>query len=115
VDDLTLAFTPATELRRLIQDRELAPSELVECTLRRIEQVNPVVNAYCTVVEDQARAAAREADAAVARGDQLGLLHGIPVAIKDLALTAGIRTTFGSRLFADHTPDVDSLDVARVR
>jgi amidase len=115
VDDLTLAFTPATELRRLIQRRELAPSELVDSSLRRIEQVNPVVNAYCTVAAEQARAAARKADAAVARGNELGPLHGIPVAIKDLALTAGIRTTFGSRLYAEHVPDVDSLDVARLR
>ena len=115
MDDLTLAYTPATELRRLIQQRELAPSELVESTLRRIEQVNPAVNAYCTVAAEQARAAAQEADAAVARGDALGPLHGIPVAIKDLALTAGIRTTFGSRLYAENVPDVDSLDVARVR
>ncbi|MGE3268416.1 MAG: amidase [Chloroflexota bacterium] len=115
MDDLSLAFTPATELRRLIQQRELSPSELVESTLRRIERVNPVINAYCTVAADQARAAARDADAAVIRGDDLGPLHGVPVGIKDLALTAGIRTTFGSRLFADHVPDQDSLDVARVR
>jgi amidase len=115
LDDLTLAFAPATVLRRLIRTGQVSARELTESTLRRIERINPAVNAYCTVAADQALAAADAADAAQARGDALGPLHGIPVAIKDLALTAGIRTTFGSRLYADHVPDMDSLDVARVR
>jgi amidase len=115
VDDLDLAYSPATELRRLIRDREISPVELVERTLRRIEQVNPVVNAYCTVAAEQALAVARQAEGTIARGEALGPLHGIPVAIKDMALTAGIRTTFGSRLFADHVPTEDSLEVARLK
>jgi amidase len=115
VDDLTLAFTPATELRRLIAGRELSPVELVEQTLRHIDRVNPAVNAYCTVADEQARAAARVAEAAVTSGEPLGPLHGIPVGIKDLAATAGIRTTYGSRLFADNVPTQDNLDIARLR
>ncbi|MCC7370157.1 MAG: amidase [Chloroflexi bacterium] len=115
MDDLTLGFTPATELRRLIQRRELAPSELIESTLRRIEQINPVVNAYCTVSDEYARGAARAADRAILDGDEVGPLHGIPLAVKDLALTAGIRTTFGSRLYAENVPKVDSLDIERLR
>jgi len=115
VDDLALAFAPATELRRLIRDREISPVELVERMLRRIQQVNPVVNAYCTVAAEQALEAARAAEAAISRGDPLGLLHGVPVAIKDMSLTAGIRTTFGSRLYADYVPTEDSLDVARLK
>lgn len=115
MNDLALTFAPATELRRLIRDREVSPVEVVERTLQRIEQVNPVVNAYCTVAAEQALTAAREAEAAISRGDALGPLHGVPVAIKDMSLTAGIRTTFGSRLFADHVPTEDSLDVARLK
>jgi amidase len=114
VDDLSLGFTPVTELRRLIRDRELSPVDLVESVLRRIEQINPIVNAYCTVAADQALAAAREAEQAVKGGEPIGPLHGIPVGIKDLTATAGIRTTFGSRLFADHVPSEDTLDVARL-
>ena len=115
MDDLTLAFTPATELRRLIREREVSPVEVVEATLRRIERVNPIVNAYCTVAGDRALATAREAEAAVTRGDALGPLHGVPVAIKDMSLTAGIRTTFGSRLYADYVPTEDALEVARLK
>jgi amidase len=115
VDDLALGFAPATELRRLIRERQLSSVEVVEGLLRRIEQVNPVVNAYVTVVGEQALATARAADEAISRGDTLGPLHGIPIAIKDLARTAGIRTTFGSRLYADHVPTEDSIDVARLR
>jgi len=115
VDDLALAFAPATELRRLIRAGKVSPVEVVEGTLRRIERVNPVVNAYCTVAAGQALAAARQAEAAVSRGDDLGPLHGVPVGIKDMSLTAGIRTTFGSRLYADYIPTEDSVDVARLK
>ncbi len=115
MDDLALAYAPATELRRLIRDREISPVELVEQTLRRIERVNPVVNAYCTVAADQALDAARSAEMAIMQGDELGSLHGVPVAVKDMALTAGIRTTFGSRLYADNVPTEDALDIARLR
>ena len=115
MDDVTLAFLPATDLRRLVRDREVSPVEVVEQTLRRIEQVNPVVNAYCTVAAEQSLAAARESEAAITRGETLGPLHGVPVAIKDMSLTAGIRTTFGSRLYADYVPTEDSLDVARLK
>jgi amidase len=115
VDDQTLAFAPATELRRLIRARELSPVEIVKGLLRQIERVNPTVNAFCTVVADQALTAARAAEQAVMRGEPLGMLHGVPVAFKDMVLTAGIRTTFGSRLFADHVPTEDALEVARMK
>ncbi|MDP8922722.1 MAG: amidase family protein, partial [Chloroflexota bacterium] len=115
MNDLELAFTPATELRRLVRDKQVSPVELVEAVLRRIERVNPVVNAYVTVAADRALAAAREAEAAVRRGDSLGPLHGIPVSLKDLTPTAGIRTTYGSRLYADNVPSVDALEVTRLK
>ena len=115
MNDLELAFTPATELRRLVRARQVSPVEVVEAILRRIERVNPTVNAYVTVAADQALAAARDAEAAVLRGDPLGPLHGVPVSLKDLTTTAGIRTTYGSKLFADNVPSVDALEVTRLK
>ena len=115
VDDLELAYTSAVDLRRLIADRVISPVEVTEALLRRIEQVNPVVNAYVTVAADQALAAARTAEQAVVRGEPLGPLHGVPVSLKDLTPTAGIRTTYGSRLYADNVPAEDALEVARLK
>lgn len=115
MDDLALGFTSAADLRRSIRSREISPVEAVEGLLRRIERVNPVVNAFCTVAGEQALVAAREAEAAVIRGDDLGPLHGVPVAFKDMVPTAGIRTTYGSRLFADNVPTEDALEVSRLK
>jgi amidase len=109
------AFSSATELRRLIAARSLSPVEVVDFVLGRIDHINPDVNAYCTVAAEQAVDAARKAEAALMRGNVIAPLHGIPVAVKDMAPTAGIRTTFGSRLFADYVPDVDALQVTRLR
>ena len=105
----------ATELRRLIGARALSPVELLDSCLARIARVNPAVNAVVTLDGDRAREAAREAEAAVMRGDALGPLHGLPIAIKDTEDTAGLRTTYGSPLFADHVPERDLGVVARVR
>lgn len=115
MNDLELAFTPATELRELIRTRQVSPVELVDGVLARSDRLNPVINAYCTVVPEAARAAARDAEAAVVRGDELGPLHGVPVSIKDLTPTAGIRTTYGSRLFEHNVPTEDAIIVARLK
>ncbi len=105
----------AVELASMIRRRELSARELLDACLARIEAVNPVVNAVVTLVPEQAEAWAAEADARTAAGDDLGPLHGLPIAHKDLALTAGIRTTFGSPLLADFVPTEDALIVARLR
>jgi Asp-tRNA(Asn)/Glu-tRNA(Gln) amidotransferase A subunit family amidase len=97
-------FSSATELRQLIATRSLSPVEVVEFVLGRIDRFNPAINAYCTVAGEQAVDAARRAEHALMRGDNVGPLHGIPVAVKDMVHTAGIRTTFGSRFFADYVP-----------
>ncbi|HVC59485.1 MAG TPA: amidase [Acetobacteraceae bacterium] len=110
-----LAFTPATELAALIRTRRLSPVELVRATLERIERSQPVLNAFITVAADAAMAQARIAEAAVQRGDMLGPLHGVPVAVKDLVPTAGIRTTWGSLIFKDHVPATDAVAVARLK
>lgn len=80
--------------------------------LARIEAVNPAVNAIVTLAADQAHAAAAVLDDQAARGEFAGPLHGLPIAIKDLAETAGIRTTYGSPIFADHVPSFDAPHVA---
>lgn len=110
-----LAFTPAYRLRELIASRQISPVELTALCLRRIEALNPRLNAFLTVVADQALEAAREAEQAVMRGEDLGPLHGIPISIKDLVATRGIRTTRGSLIYKDWVPDEDDLAVERIR
>ena len=107
-----LCFTPATELAAAIARRELSPVELTDAVLARIEAVQPRINAFCLLRAEEARAEAREAERAA---EPRGPLHGIPISIKDLTSTKGIRTTFGSRAFADNVPDVDATFVTRLR
>jgi amidase len=110
-----LCFTPATELRELIRNKFVSPIEVVTTFLNRIEKINPIINAYCTVVHEFALESARSAETALMRGNQIGLLHGIPVSIKDVTVTKGIRTTFGSRLYENHIPSSDALIVERLK
>ncbi|MCK2220871.1 amidase [Actinomadura sp. ATCC 31491] len=106
-----LHYLSATELARLIRTRQVSAVEVVRACLDRVEEVNPRVNAIVTLVAEQALDAAKEADAR----EPAGPLHGVPVAHKDLVDTAGIRTTYGSPLYADHVPDRDELIVERLR
>jgi aspartyl-tRNA(Asn)/glutamyl-tRNA(Gln) amidotransferase subunit A len=110
-----LAFTPATELAALIRARKLSPVELTRVVLDRIERLNPIVNAFCTITPDVALAAAREAEQAVMRGELRGPLHGVPFSIKDLHYTKGIRTMSGSFVFEHRVPDVDPPVVRRLK
>src|SRR3954471_1944636 len=105
----------AVEARRLIGQKKLAPTELLESCIGRIEAVDHAVNAMVARDFDRARVAAKAADAAVMRGDALGPLHGLPIGIKDLEPTEGLRTTFGSPLFHDNVPDKDARLVAAIR
>ena len=105
----------ATAARALIGARELSPVALVESCIAQIAAVNPAVNAIVTTAFDRARAEARAAEAAVMRGDELPPLHGLPVAIKDIQDTRGIRTTYGSPHYAENVPSVDQEIVAAVR
>jgi aspartyl-tRNA(Asn)/glutamyl-tRNA(Gln) amidotransferase subunit A len=113
--DQELAFAPATQIRELVRKKEVSVVELTELFYRRIEELNPKLNAYLALCPDQALASAKAAQRAVQRGNPLGPLHGIPISIKDLELTKGIPTTLGSALFRDRTPDIDSVVVERVR
>ena len=109
------AFTPATELAAAIRARGVSPVEVIRAALDRIHAAQPVLNAFITIADDAAMAQAWEAEAAVMRGDAVGPLHGVPVAVKDLVPTAGIRTTWGSLIFKDHVPDTDAVVVARLK
>jgi aspartyl-tRNA(Asn)/glutamyl-tRNA(Gln) amidotransferase subunit A len=116
--DADLCFAPATELRRLIDTKAVSIVELTELFYRRIEELNPRLNAYLALCPDQALAAAQAAQGKVQRrhrADSLGPLHGIPISIKDLEATKDIPTTVGSAVFRDRTPEQDSIVVERVR
>jgi aspartyl-tRNA(Asn)/glutamyl-tRNA(Gln) amidotransferase subunit A len=104
----------ARELARRIRQRELSPLELVQAALERIDQ-HRALNAFITVIADEALQAAREAEQAVMDGRPLGPLHGLPYSVKDLTPTAGVRTTMGSFIYEHHVPDQDALAVARAK
>jgi amidase len=110
-----LCFLDAAELARRIARRELSAVEVMRAHLERIDRLNPSLNAIVTLDAEAGLAAAVRADEAVRRGDALGPLHGLPVAHKDLFHTRGMRTTFGSPLFRDFVPKVDSIVVERQR
>lgn len=107
-----LCFLSATELARRLRAGELSASEVLEAHLGQIERVNRHVNAIVTLDEETARVRARELDDLP---DRNGVLHGLPIAIKDLELTKGLRTTFGSPIYENHVPDEDALFVERLR
>ena len=102
-----------TELAQLIASRKVSPVELTESCLRQIDALNPTLNAFLTVCGDEAMESAREAEASA--GPDTPPLHGIPIAVKDLEATKGVRTTFGSLVFKDWLPDEDSIIVERLK
>ncbi|MEM7336261.1 MAG: amidase family protein, partial [Chloroflexota bacterium] len=110
-----LCFKSATELARLVRNKEITAVELMEAHLRQIEAINPTVNAFVTLVAEQAIDGAKAADDRQAMGKSLGPLHGLPVAHKDLTDTKGIKTTYGSPLFSEHVPTEDALIVERLK
>ncbi len=112
---MSLTQLTATEQAQLIHSRKISAVELLQAHLAQIEQHNPQLNAIITLVPDQALVRAQAIDAALAHGDDPGPLAGLPVAHKDLALTRGIRTTFGSPLFRNFVPDQNALIVERMQ
>src|ERR1700692_547283 len=104
----SLSRKTAVELASLIATRQVSPVEVLDAHLTTIARVNPKLNAIVTLVADAARERAKAAEAAGIRGDKLGALHGLPVVIKDITSTAGIRTTYGSTLFKDNVPTEDA-------
>src|SRR5438309_7770971 len=110
-----LCFTPAVDLLKLYRARRVSPLEVLQVVLARIDAVNPDVNAIVTLVREAALRDARRATATLRRGARLPPLFGVPVGIKDVTVTKGIRTTHGSKLFESHVPDEDALVVERLR
>jgi aspartyl-tRNA(Asn)/glutamyl-tRNA(Gln) amidotransferase subunit A len=110
-----LAFASAAELAVLVANKAISPVELVGDALARIDAAQPTLNAFITVCDLDALEAAHAAEEAVMRGAMLGPLHGVPFAVKDLVNTAGVRTTFGSHVFAFNVPATDSPSVARLK
>jgi Asp-tRNA(Asn)/Glu-tRNA(Gln) amidotransferase A subunit family amidase len=111
----TLAYAPAITLVEGIRTRRVSPVELLDDVLDRAERLQSSVHAFVTLDAERARDAGRAAEAAVMRGDPLGPLHGLPVSVKDLEPTAGLRTTYGSKFFEDFVPDFDGAVAARLR
>ena len=110
-----LCLLPATELAARIRRRDVSCREIMDAYLDRIERLNPRVNAIVTLLAEEGRERAVAADSALARGEAVGPLHGLPIAHKDLVLTKGVRTTLGSPIFADFVPDQDEIIVERLR
>ena len=110
-----LCFLDAVEFARMLRAKELSAREVMAAHLAQIERVNPKVNAIVTLVAEQATLDAAAADERLARGEQVGVLHGLPTAHKDLHDTKGIRTTYGSPIFADFVPEADSVAVRRLK
>lgn len=115
MDAQELCFTPATELASMIRSRAISPLEVTRAVLDRMDAINPRIQAYITVVPELAMEAARECEKALVKKQALGPLHGIPLSIKDLVPTQGIRTTWGSRHYKNFIPEEDALVVKRLR
>lgn len=109
------AFTSISELSQQLRRREISPVKITRACLTRIEELNPSLNAFITVMGDSALAEARAAEEEIGRGEWRGPLHGIPVALKDLIDTAGVRTTSASALHANRVPEEDAEVVRRLR
>jgi len=111
-----LCWMSAAEMAAAIRKKKLSPVEVMRAVLARIERVNPALNAFVTLTADQAMKDARAAERALAKKSvTLGPLHGVPFSTKDLVITKGIRTTFGTRLYADNVPTEDAPMVERLR
>ncbi len=110
-----LLFMPASKAAALIRARKLSPVEYVDAVLGAIARQQPRLNAFVTVMDEQARADARRAEAAVMAHEKLGPLHGVPVTIKDLVDVAGVPTKMGSAIFADNVASKDDVLVTRLR
>jgi amidase len=115
MSDNTLVRQSARELARLIRTRAVSPVEVLDAHLAAIEALNPKLNAVVTLADAHAREHAQRAEQAVMKGEPLGALHGLPVGIKDITLTAGIHTTFASPLLKDHVPSEDEEVVRRLK
>lgn len=115
MNDEELCYLSAVDLAAAIRSKKVSPVEVTAAVLKRIDRLNPALNAYCTLMAGEAREVAQAAEAAVMRGDALGPLHGVPVSIKDLTYVKDVRTTFGSKLLENNVTTEDAPTVERLR
>lgn len=115
MDSTALPFLTVAELAQLIQQREVSPVDVVQAYLDRIDQVDSKLNSYITVCRDEALEEARLAEEAIAAGNYLGPMHGIPVSVKDQMKTRGILTTCGSKILEDYVPDEDATVITNLK
>lgn len=115
MDELEICYMSAGDLSRLVSKKEISPVEIVEAHLSRIQATEPVLNSFITLLADEARAAARHAERDIQIGKYRGPLHGIPVGLKDLYNTRGVRTTSGSKIFDNFIPEEDCTVATRFR
>ncbi len=114
MSDDELSFRPITQLAPLIESKQISPVELFNEALNRIHKLQPKLNSFITVTEAEGRKAATDAESEIRGGHYRGLLHGIPISIKDLFATSGVRTTAGSKVLGNWVPDFDATAVARL-
>jgi aspartyl-tRNA(Asn)/glutamyl-tRNA(Gln) amidotransferase subunit A len=110
-----ICFSSAFQLASAVRKKQISPVEITQAVLDRIERLNPRLNAFCTMMIDEATEAARLAEEQVMRGESLGLLHGVPVSVKDNLYIKGVRTTFGSKLLENEVTDADAPSIERLK
>ena len=115
MDEIEICYLPAYKMKQKIEDQEISSQEITDIIIERIEQINPIINAYCTPTFKLAREMAKEADERVRKNEKIPPLNGIPTSIKDLMSVKGVRTTKGSRIFENFIPDHDAIAVKRLR
>lgn len=113
MDILEICYMSAGDLSKLVQKKEVSPVEIIDAHLSRIEATEPVLNSFITLLAEKSRAAARQAEKDIQAGKYKGPLHGIPVALKDLFNTGGVRTTSGSKIFDNFIPTEDCTVAAK--
>ena len=112
MSEMHLHYKTITEIAGLIKSKQISPVELTRESLQRIDQRDSRLKSYATVMAEQAMKAAEKAEAEITSGTYRGALHGIPVAVKDVCFTRGVRTMGGAKVLADHVPDFDATVVA---
>ena len=113
MDPSELVFLSIADAAELVAGRQLSPVEIVDAHLRRIDATDGALNSFITLLRDESMAAAREAEGAIGSGGYIGPLHGLPIGLKDLYYTKGIRTTMGSKIMGEFVPDADAAVTER--
>ncbi|MGE3066215.1 MAG: amidase family protein, partial [Hyphomicrobiaceae bacterium] len=115
MSDSDLAYCSAAEVASRIKAKTLSATEVTRAALARAERAQAALNCFITICAEEALRDAKAADAALARGDDVGPLHGVPLHVKDLVATKGVRTTFASHIYEHNVPEQDAVCIARLK